>query len=138
MARQIGERLAEHFELVGDASAIEPDRAPLDADVVVAVIGARWTDIERKRRSAGSPDAVSAELSAALGRGLLVIPVLVDGAEMPTRSQLPGTLAELAGKRAVIVETDSITSGSFELISEIERRTPQVDRESSSSENTDA
>jgi hypothetical protein len=135
IAPQIAERLAEHFEVVGDASAVEPESA-LEADVVVAVIGARWTDITKQRRLDGSPDAVRAELVAALRRGVLVIPVLVDGAGMPSRSELPETLAELAGKRAVIVGPDSFTSDSFQLISEIERRAP-VHRESASPENKD-
>jgi hypothetical protein len=138
IAQQIAERLAEHFEVVGDASTVEPESALLEADIVVAVIGAGWTDIRRQRRLDGSPDAVSAELVAAFRRGLLVIPVLVDGAGMPSRSELPEPLADLAGKRAVIVGIDSFTSDSFQLISEIERRAPKVHRESWSPQNKDA
>jgi hypothetical protein len=137
MARQIAERLAEQFEVVGDASAVEPEIALAEADVVLAVIGARWTDVRKQQGLNGSPDAVTAELVAALRRGLLVIPVLVDGAGLPSRSELPEPLAELAGKRAVIVGTDSFISDSFQLISEIERRAPKVPRKSSSSENRD-
>jgi len=137
MAQQIAERLAEHFEVVGDASAVKPENALVEADVVLAVIGARWTDVRKQQGLNGSPDAVAAELLAALRRGLLVIPVLVDGAGLPSRSELPEPLAELAGKRAVIVGTDSFTSDSFQLISEIERRAPKVRRKSSSLENTD-
>jgi hypothetical protein len=137
IAQQIVERLAEHFEVVGDTSAVDPESTLREADVVVAVIGPRWTEIRRRRRLDGGPDAVSAELVAALRRGLLVIPVLVDSAGMPSRSELPEALAELAGKRAVIVGTDSFTSDSFQLISEIERRAPKVHRESPSPENKD-
>jgi len=137
MAQQIAERLAEHFEVVGDASAVKPENALVEADVVLAVIGARWTDVRKQQGLNGSPDAVAAELLAALRRGLLVIPVLVDGAGLPSRSELPEPLAELAGKRAVIVGTDSFTSDSFQLISEIERRAPKVRRKSSSLENRD-
>jgi len=137
MAQQIAERLAGHFEVVGDASAVEPENALVEADVVLAVIGARWTDISRQQGLDGSPDDVTAELVAAFRRGLLVIPVLVDGAGLPSRSELPEPLAELAGKRAVIVGTDSFTSDSFQLISEIERRAPKVRPKSSSLENKD-
>jgi hypothetical protein len=137
MAQQIAERLAEHFEVVGDASAVKPENAIVEADVVLAVIGARWTVVRKQQGLNGSPDAVAAELVAALRRGQLVIPVLVDGAGLPSRSELPEPLAELAGKRAVIVGTDSFTSDSFQLISEIERRAPKVRRKSSSLENRD-
>jgi hypothetical protein len=89
-------------------------------------------------RSDSSSDRVSAEIAAALRRGVLVIPVLIDGARMPTRTELPDALAELAGKRAVIVGADSFTSDSSQLISSIERRVPEVHREPSSGENKDA
>ena len=137
IAQQIAERLAGHFEVVGDASAVEPENALVEADVMLAVIGAGWTDIRRQQGLHGSPDAVTAELVAAFRRGLVVIPVLVDGAGLPSRSELPEPLAELAGKRAVIVGRDSFTSDSFQLISEIERRAPKVRRKSSSLENKD-
>ena len=137
MAQQIAERLAERFEVVGDASAVKPENSLVEADVVLAVIGARWTDVRNQQGLNGSPDAVTSELVAALRRGLVVIPVLVDGAGLPSRSELPEPLAELAGKRAVIVGTDSFTSDSFQLISEIERRAPKVRRKSSSLENGD-
>jgi len=136
IAQQLTERLAEHFEVV--ATAAEPESAVLQADVVVAVIDARWTDIMGQPRSDSSSDRVSAEIAAALRRGVLVIPVLIDGARMPTRTELPDALAELAGKRAVIVGTDSFTSDSSQLISSIERRVPEVHREPSSGENKDA
>ncbi|HWH98882.1 MAG TPA: hypothetical protein VNT27_01005 [Propionibacteriaceae bacterium] len=137
IAQRIADRLGEQFEVVGHASTAEAESAVMAADVLVAVIGARWTDIMRQRRLDGSPDAVSAELVTALRRGVLVIPVLVGGAGMPSRSELPEPLAELAGKRAVIVGTDSFTSDSFQLMSEIERRAPEVHQESSP-ENKDA
>ncbi|MDF2746004.1 MAG: hypothetical protein K0S98_288 [Propionibacteriaceae bacterium] len=136
IAQQLTERLAEHFEVV--APAAEPESAVPQAYVVVAVIDARWTDIMGQPRSDSSSDRVSAEIAAALRRGVLVIPVLIDGARMPTRTELPDALAELAGKRAVIVGADSFTSDSSQLISSIERRVPEVHREPSSGENKDA
>jgi hypothetical protein len=136
IAQQLTERLAEHFEVVAPDS--EPESAVLQADVVVAVIDPRWTDIMGQPRSDSSSDRVSAEIRAALRSGVLIIPVLIDGARMPTRTELPETLAELAGKRAVIVGTDSFTSDSSQLVSSIERRVPEVHREPSSGEDKDA
>jgi len=135
IAEQLTERLAEHFEVV--AAAVEPESGVLQADVVVAVIDARWTDVMGQPRSDSSSDRASAEIGAALRSGVLVIPVLIDGARMPTRTELPESLAELAGKRAVIVGTDSFTSDSSQLISSIERRVPEVHREPSAGDNKD-
>ena len=136
IAQRLTKRLAEHFEVV--VPAVEPESAVLQADVVVAVIDAGWTDIMGQPRSDSSSDRVSAEIAAALRSGVLVIPVLIDDARMPTRSELPETLADLAGKRAVIVGTDSFISDSSQLISSIERRVPEVHRKPSSGENKDA
>lgn len=138
IAQQLAERLGEHFEVVVDAPAVEPESTNPQADVVVAVIGARWIDIMGQRQSQGIVDRVSAEIVAALRRGVLVIPVLIDGARMPTRTELPETLAELAGKRAVIVGADSFMSDSSQLISAIERRVPELHREPTSAENKEA
>ena len=47
-----------------------------------------------------SDDFVRVEIVAALKRGIVVIPVLVQDARMPTRQQLPDPLAELADIQA--------------------------------------
>jgi hypothetical protein len=138
IAKQLAERLGDHFEVVVDAPAHEPENGVPQADVVVAVIGARWTEIMGRRQSPGSSDRVSAEIAAALRRGTLVIPVLVDGARLPTSTELPETLAGLAGKRAVIVGADSFTSDSSQLISAIERRVPELHREPTSAQDKEA
>ena len=134
VATLLAERLGGHFEVLVDAPAVEPESAVSQADVVVAVIGARWTDIMARHRFQGSSDRVSAEIAAALRRGALVIPVLVDGARLPTSTELPETLAGLAGKRAVIVGADSFTSDSSQLISAIELRVPELHREPTSAQ----
>jgi predicted nucleic acid-binding Zn-ribbon protein len=71
------------------------------ADVVLAVIGPRWTG----EKDGGGPrlddgaDPVRLELEAALARGLPVIPVLTQHAPMPAADGLPGTLRTLAAER---------------------------------------
>jgi hypothetical protein len=42
-----------------------------------------------------------ADVVAALARGVRVIPVLVDGARMPRREQLPPSLGKLAARQAL-------------------------------------
>ena len=41
------------------------------------------------------------EIEAALARDMRVIPILVDGARMPTASELPGSLAGLVRRQAL-------------------------------------
>ena len=63
-----------------------------------------------------------AETVAALQRNVPVIPVLVDGAIMPARSELPPELAPLASRQAMTIRHESFSSDVNRLIAAIERR----------------
>jgi hypothetical protein len=75
------------------------DKTIAGCDAVIAVIGPRWAEELRDR--AGQNDFVRHEISAALRRGLRVIPVLVGGAAMPAMKELPAALAPLGLRQAV-------------------------------------
>ena len=104
--------LVEHFgapHVFMDVAAIKPGTNfvkeirdhIMRCDVVVAVIGPRWSSImdERTKRRAleQSTDYVRIELDTALGRGAgaRVLPVVVDGALMPSPEQLPRPIKKL-------------------------------------------
>jgi hypothetical protein len=73
-------------------------------DVLLAIIGKSWTsitDADGKRRLEDPDDLVRREIARALQRpDVEVIPVLVDGARMPTEHELPHDLAPLARRQA--------------------------------------
>ncbi len=72
------------------------------SDVVVAVIGPAWRGPEGgENRIAADGDFVRAEIARALQKGKRVIPVLVDDAPMPTASDLPADIADLAERNAL-------------------------------------
>jgi hypothetical protein len=80
------------------------NRAEGSCDALIAVIGPRWLDTRDalgRRRLADPNDTVRREIEAALSQGLRVVPVLVGGAKMPDRRQLPASLAALAGRKAI-------------------------------------
>ncbi|MCW3158187.1 glycerophosphodiester phosphodiesterase [Micropruina sonneratiae] len=73
-------------------------------DVLLALIGPHWltmTDAEGNRRLDDPEDFVRLELSAALNRGVRVVPILVDGATMPKVSDLPAELVPIIRRQAV-------------------------------------
>lgn len=74
-------------------------------DAVVVVIGPRWFGGEAPRRIDEPTDPVRIEVQTALERRVPVIPVLVDGAIMPTAEQLPQPLQNLAFRNACEVAT---------------------------------
>jgi Hsp70 protein/TIR domain/DnaJ C terminal domain len=113
-AGRLYDRLAEMLgrdNVFFDVSDIEPGEDFVfkigeivgKCDVLLAVIGPTWlsTADESGRRRLQSPrDLIRVEISTALQRNIRVIPVLVDGAEMPHEDQLPEDLASLARRNA--------------------------------------
>ena len=99
-------------EVFMDLDAIEPgadfvehiEREVGSCEVLLALIGRDWVDAcdaDGNRRLEDPADWVRLELETGLNRDIRVIPVLVQGAEMPRADQLPGDLAKLARRNAL-------------------------------------
>jgi hypothetical protein len=87
------------------------DRAIASSGAVVAVIDPQWaTDGTGRNRIADEGDYVSLEIRTALEGGVPVIPVLVLGAQMPQRDQLPLDLQPLARRQAVVLSHERFTT----------------------------
>jgi hypothetical protein len=96
----------------GTDFVIELERAVGGTAVVIVVIGRRWltvTNADGSRRIDNSADFVRREVEAALRRGIRVIPVLVQGAAMPTADELPKELAPLATKQAIAIQHEEFS-----------------------------
>lgn len=96
----------------GDDFAEAIDTAVSTCDVLLALIGSNWlaTDARGRRRLENPDDSTRLELEAALQRGERVVPVLVQGAQLPRRDELPPSLAPLAGDGAVVLRDAQWTS----------------------------
>ena len=73
-------------------------------DVLLALIGERWSGIADDsggRRLDDPNDFVRLEIEAALARDVRVIPVLVDGAQMPAAEELPASMRGLVRRQAL-------------------------------------
>jgi hypothetical protein len=106
------ERLFGDELVFQDIEAIPPgadfvqaiDRAVGASGVLLALIGREWLAAigpTGRRRLDDPQDFVRAEIAAALRRGIVVIPVLVEGATMPGPDQLPDDLAPLTRRQAI-------------------------------------
>ncbi len=107
--------LREHFsetEIFRDVDSIDLGddfvsaiiAAVESCDVLLVVIGPSWltlTDGEGNRRLDDPDDFVRIEIETALLREIRVIPILIDGAVMPTARQLPPSLAKLGRRQAL-------------------------------------
>jgi tetratricopeptide (TPR) repeat protein len=117
---RIYDRLAQHFGK--DAIFKDVDNIPFGADfprhiesilaqcaVELVVIGPRWLEIRDDkglRRLDDPEDFVHIEVERGLSRDILVIPLLVTGATMPSADQLPPGLAELSSRSGIPVRAD--------------------------------
>ena len=108
------DRLAEHFDgqVFKDIDSIELGddwvqaitEAVASCDVMLALIGDEWltiTDETGRRRLDDPSDFVRLEIETALERDVRVIPILVDGAQMPRAAELPAGLSTLVRRQAL-------------------------------------
>lgn len=137
--RHIAGRLADRLtDLLGsaqvfmDVDTVEPGvdfaaaiaRDVASCDVLIALIGPTWSTMvdRRGRRKLNDPDDfVVLEIRAALEHEIHVIPVLVDGAVMPDRSELPKGLKDLTRRNAIRLEHETFRANVVLLLDTLNR-----------------
>jgi len=103
------------------AEAIE--KAVGACDVFLAVIGRGWVDCrdrEGRRRLDDPQDFIRLETGSALARNVRVIPVLVEGASLPRKEELPDELRGLTERQAVELRDTHWNSDIQALIAKLE------------------
>ncbi len=133
-AGRLADRLGERFELFMDvdiAPGLHFGQALTEAvagcDVMLVLIGRSWLeamDEDGRKRLLDPRDWVVQEIEAALARDVTVIPVLVDGARMPTPAELPERLESLGFRQAVSLRHESFASDITTLVTAIEQSVP--------------
>jgi TIR domain/Protein of unknown function (DUF1036) len=118
MSGRIFDRLVTHFGK--DAVFMDVDNIPFgidfrqhinkaleEIDILVVVIGPKWLGGDKRgpARIMDANDPVRIEVETALRRGIPVVPVLVDAAQMPNPTQLPQSLELLSYRNAAEVDT---------------------------------
>jgi len=81
--------------LAGQRFDKELEKALDQADVFVCVIGPRWMELLAERQASGERDYVREEITGALQRGLVVIPVLIERTPLPRADALPEDIRDL-------------------------------------------
>jgi hypothetical protein len=129
-AGRVHDRLAH--ELGPDLLFMDVDAIPLGVnfvkelenrlafcDALVAVIGPDWLNVrdkEGRRRLDNPNDFVRVEIASALQRGILVIPIFLEGATVPSADQLPTDLQELPLRNGINVRHSSFHSDMDRLV----------------------
>ena len=134
-AGRLYDRLTAHFgedQVFIDIEQIEPgedfveaiNRKVASCDTAIVTIGPNWlrvTDLAGKRRLDDEEDFVRIEIVAALRRKIRVIPVLVGGAEMPQKQDLPKPLEPLSRRNAIELSETRFHADVNRLIEAIEK-----------------
>jgi lipopolysaccharide export LptBFGC system permease protein LptF len=80
-----------------------------NSDAALVLIGNQWLDIKDKegnRRLDNPHDYVRFEVETAVGKNIPVIPVLLQGVQMPSANILPETLYDLSRRNAIRLNDD--------------------------------
>jgi serine/threonine protein kinase len=88
------------------------------SDVVLVIIGRGWIN----SRLNNGTDPVKKEIAAAFRARKRVVPVLVDGAEMPSKTELPHGLKQLANHNAVRLDRVRFRNDTKALVDAIRSR----------------
>ena len=134
-AGRLYDRLTAHFgedQVFIDIDQIEPgedfveaiNRKVATCDIAIVAIGPHWlhaSDPSGKRRLDDEEDFVRIEIVAALQREIRIIPVLVGGAQMPGKHDLPEALAPLSRRNAIELSETRFHADVNRLIEAIER-----------------
>jgi len=141
--------LSRHFgksQIFMDIDAIGPgedfveviDKTCQSCEVLLAVIGRSWTTIADeggKRRLDDSGDFVRLEIGRALEKGVRVVPVLVDGAQMPDAATLPSELKKLALRNAWEINDKRFHHDVKQLVEALQKMQPALQPLPTSPEN---
>jgi len=127
----LNERFGEH-RVFRDIDSIEPgldfveaiERAIDSSTVLLVVIGKNWltaSDARGQPRLQNPEDYVRLEIATALKRNIRVVPLLMPGASMPQRSELPDDLVGLTRRNAFPMNDSSWRDDARRLIGQLER-----------------
>jgi hypothetical protein len=141
--RGVAVRLYDHLttkfskaEVFMDVDAMKPgmdfvtqlDSSVSQCRVFLAMIGPNWLDAkdhDGRRRLDDSKDFVRVELASALRREIPVIPILIDGAEMPLKERLPDELKPLVRRHALELRHTRFNSDAETIVRALEKMSPK-------------
>jgi hypothetical protein len=134
-AGRLHDRLCDYFgtdKVFMDVDDIKPgadfvsliEQKVASCDALIAVIGKTW--LMRDEESGRSrldhlEDFVRLEIEHALRRNILLIPALVEGAEMPRAEDLPAPLNEFSQRQAVELSDKDFQRGVDKVIAALEK-----------------
>jgi TIR domain len=94
-----------HSIEAGDNFEARIYQAIADCDLFVPLIGPKWLEAIGEKSSKGDPDIVVREIRGAINEEKEIVPILVDGAEMPPPRSLPRDIRSLYYKNGIEIKS---------------------------------
>lgn len=134
VAGRLADRLRQHFgrdNVFVDIDSIPPgseflsllEDSVASSAAVVVLIGPNWATLpgpDGRPRILEPTDVIATEIATALERGVPMIPVTVDGARMPTPSELPPRVRGIARRHAIPIDAESFNHQADRLVQHLE------------------
>jgi hypothetical protein len=89
------------------------------SEAALVFIGKSWLMSNGRMRLQEPDDYVRAEVRAVLARPMLVLPVLVDGAQMPPPDQLPDDIRALSTRNALTLRHESFDDDTENIVAAV-------------------
>jgi formylglycine-generating enzyme required for sulfatase activity len=97
-------------------------------EVMLALIGHSWlAELQKRLEDEDEPDWVRAELARGLGRGIPVVPVLIDGAVIPAKRDLPGDLKAVRDHHGLELHARYFDDQAGRLVRQVRKMLSRVD-----------
>jgi hypothetical protein len=137
MAASIHYAIKQHFgaeRVFFDINSMQPGtrypdelrRALARSRVLIAVIHRNWVADLYERQGSRSPDWVLFEIETALRTGMVVVPVLLEDAPLPTVEELPDEISDLSQRQACVLQWRSLGDDLDRLVESVERYVPRL------------
>lgn len=95
------------------------------SSVLLAVIHRNWVADLQVRYGGRTPDWVLFEIATALRTGMVVVPVLLDDAQLPAPEELPDEISDLANRHACVLQWWSLDDDLDRLVRSVELYIPR-------------
>jgi hypothetical protein len=136
----LNERMNRHFgegQVFMDLDSIEPgedferaiERTLSSCEGLVVLIGKKWLTLkgaDGQPRLADANDYVRREIAVGLANNIRVVPILLDSARMPLKTQLPDDLQLLPTRNAIQTEASRFIADTDRLIKIFENKAGQI------------
>jgi hypothetical protein len=113
----------------GDDFPPELERRLIASTVLVVLIGQHWltlTDAGGNRRIDDPKDYVRYEIQTSLGRRITVLPILLDGAALPGRTELPKEIEELSNRQTRTLRSREVAVDLAQIVTDLKKHIPST------------